>query len=354
MKEGLSYDDVLLVPTHSEVDSRSDVSLRTELSDNLTLHLPILSAPMDTVTGEEMATALGDELGAGIVHRYQSIENQADIVSNVRDKGLQVGGAVGIDEKHQGTNYLERAEALVDADVTFLCVDVAHGHLQKCLDAVERLSERFDGREVDIMAGNVATSEGAADLCEAGADMIRVGIGNGSHCTTRKKTGVGVPQVTALQEALEGVRKVRISHGLSGDDFMEPSVIADGGITCPGDAAKALMLGVDAVMIGGELSTREESAAEVDEVDFFSMGENKTTTRRYKKTRGQSRVGTGATEGVEKKRPISGTVSEFAEEYRQGLKSAVSYCGGENIKQARKNASFIKASSSTQDRNGEF
>jgi IMP dehydrogenase len=186
LRTGLSYGDVLLVPQRSPVDSRSDVDLSTNLTPNIELDTPLLSAPMDTVTESELAIALSRAGGFGTVHRFMTVEEQAEEVRAVKEAGELVGAAVGINE-----DYLDRTEAVVDAGVDCVVVDVAHGHLEKCLDAVRRIRQEFP--DAELVVGNVATKAGVEDLYEVGADCVKVGIGPGSHCTTRKVAGPGSP-----------------------------------------------------------------------------------------------------------------------------------------------------------------
>lgn len=244
IRDGLSYDDVLLVPKRSSVDSRADIDLSTTLAPGLELELPLTSAAMDTVTETDLAVAFSEAGGLGVLHRFVSAEKQAEMVRAVHAEGEQVGAAVGIDEA-----YLARANALVGADVDALVVDVAHGHMERCLDAVEELAETHS--DVPLVAGNVATAAGARDLARAGADCVKVGVGPGSHCTTREKTGAGVPQLTAVMDAAPAAAEAGAT------------VIADGGIRKSGGIVKALMAGADAVMLGGLFSGTAEAPGEV-------------------------------------------------------------------------------------------
>jgi IMP dehydrogenase/GMP reductase len=331
---GLSYDDVLLVPKRSPVDSRSEVDLSTELAEGVGLSIPVLSAAMDTVTETEMALAVAEAGGLGVVHRFLTVDEQAAMVREVAAGGHRVAGAVGIAEA-----YVDRAAALVDAGVDVLVVDVAHGHMDRALSATETLAERFP--DTPLCAGNVATRAGVADLATAGADCVKVGVGPGSHCTTREVTGFGVPQFTAIQRCAAAATDEGVT------------VIADGGIRSSGDAVKALLAGADAVMMGGYLAGCTESPGEVLEVD----GD------RYKRSRGMSTaaaaedrddkdVHVDADEGVEAVTPYSGPVADRLAEFTAGMRSGLSYAGARDLATARENAEFMEVTGSTTHRNG--
>ncbi|WP_101295728.1 guanosine monophosphate reductase [Halegenticoccus soli] len=334
LRIGLSYGDVLLVPQRSPVDSRSDVDLSTDLTPSIRLDTPLLSAPMDTVTEAELAIALSRVGGFGTIHRFLTIEEQAAEVRAVKDAGERVGAAVGINE-----DYLDRTEAVVDAGVDAVVVDVAHGHLEKCLDAVEHIRAEFPA--VELVVGNVATPAGVEDLYGVGADCVKVGIGPGSHCTTRKVAGAGVPQLTAVDDCASAARDLDIT------------VIADGGIRTSGDAVKALMAGADTVMMGSLFAGAEESPGAVIERDGI----------RYKRSRGMATTAAAeersdkenevrADEGVEGFTPYKGPVAEVVSEFAAGIQSGVSYCGGRTIPEAREKAEFVRVAPSAQEREG--
>lgn len=334
--KGLSYDDVLLVPKRSQVDSRSDVELSTFLGDGVSLDIPILSAPMDTVTEEEMAVALGDSGGFGTIHRFMDAEAQAEQVMEAKRQDVLVGAAIGIDE-----DYLRRAKVNVQAGADALMVDVAHAHMTRALKAVEELSEVF--HDVTLIAGNVATKRGVADLAHAGADVVKVGVGPGSHCTTRKVTGVGVPQFTAVEACVQEARE----HGVR--------VIADGGIRSSGDAAKALMAGADTVMMGSFFMGTDQAPGHV-EYSYEHEGEVVKThgmaTRNAADGRDDKDTEVPHEEGVEQATKYKGLLGPILNEFTAGIRSSLSYCGGHSISQARENAEFIQVSQATEGRNG--
>ena len=352
VRTGLSYGDALLVPKRSPVDSRSDVDLSTHLTDAIGLDTPLLSAPMDTVTESELAIALSKAGGFGTIHRFVDAETQADEVAAVTDAGERCGAAIGIDE-----DYVARAEAVLDAGAACIVVDVAHGHLERCLDAVADLRAAFP--EAEIVAGNVATKAGVRDLAAAGADAVKVGIGPGSHCTTRVVAGAGVPQLTAVDDCADAAAELGVR------------TIADGGIRTSGDAVKALMAGADAVMMGSLFAGTEEAPSEVVMIDGT----------RYKRSRGMATTAAAedrgdkgeaagddaqsdtdsdtaddhlptADEGVEGYTPYKGPVADVVTEFAGGIRSGLSYCGGETIPAARANAEFVAVAGSAKEREG--
>jgi len=320
MKKGLSYDDVLLEPKRSNVSSRDHVKTWSFATPNNKIDIPIISAPMDSVTNGEMALCMAEQGGVGIVHRFLDIDEQAKHVNFV-EHGT-VGASIGI----RGS-WRSRAAECVEAGADFICVDVAHGHLEDALDVVEEVSKAFP--DTDIMAGNVATKEGAIDLAESGADSVKVGVGPGSHCSTREATGVGVPQFTAVQNVYEG--KI-----YSEEDF---TIVADGGIQNSGNIVKALMAGADTVMIGGLLGET-----------YASPGKS-TWGMASKKGKDNSGVD-GHIEGVESQVNSEKTVEEVISKLMEGVRSGLSYCGGHTIEEARQNAEFIEITPSTKERNG--
>jgi IMP dehydrogenase len=331
---GLSYDDVLLVPQRSPVDSRSDVDLSTELADGLELAVPVTTAAMDSVTETAMARAVAQRGGLGVVHRFLSVDRQAEMVASVADEGLDVAAAVGIAE-----DYVERARALVEAGVDMVVLDVAHGHMERTIEATAELAEAFP--ETPLCSGNVVTRQGVEDLAAAGADCIKVGVGPGSHCTTREVTGFGVPQFTAVERCSAEARK----HDVT--------VIADGGIRTSGDAVKALLGGADAVMMGGFFAGCEEAPGEVVEVDG----------KEYKRSRGMSTAAAAedredkdadieADEGVESLTEYTGPVAPRLDEFAAGIRSGFSYAGAHDLQTARENAEFMEVNETTKGRNG--
>ncbi len=334
IRTGLSYGDVLVVPQRSGVDSRQHVDLSTKLTDDVGLATPLLSAPMDTVTEAETAIAMHEAGGMGTIHRFLAIDEQALEVRRAAEAGATVGAAVGI-----AGDPLERTSAVIDAGADCVMVDVAHGHLEHCLDVVGRLREEHP--DVPLVAGNVATREGVADLADAGADCVKIGIGPGSHCTTRRVAGAGVPQLTAVRDCAEAARE----HGVR--------TVADGGIRCSGDAVKALLAGADAVMMGSLFAGTAEAPTPVVEIDGV----------RYKRSRGMATTAANekrtdseelpdADEGVEGLTEYKGPLVDVAAEFAAGIRSGLSYAGGHTIPEARESAEFIRVAASARDREG--
>ncbi len=453
LQEGLTFDDVLLVPSYSDVMPK-DVDLTTNLTRNIKINVPLVSAAMDTVTESELAIAMAREGGIGIIHRAMSPESQAREVDKVKKsesgmiidpitiapdapiseaedlmrtyrisgvpvtvkgklvgiltnrdlkfetdfsrkveevmtskdlktasegitleqaqdtlhkykieklpivdkknnlKGLitikdiekrkkypnackdergrlRAGGAVGV-----GEEAIERAELLIKAGADVLSIDTAHGHTKKVIDTLKKLKKKFD---IDVIAGNVATSEGVEDLLKAGADGIKVGIGPGSICTTRVVAGSGVPQITAIMDCYSVTKKTRVP------------LIADGGIKFSGDIVKALACGAHAVMVGSLFAGTDESPGEI----IMLQG------RSYKVYRGMGSLGAMAMardrymqektelnklvpEGVEGRVPYKGPLSHSTHQLIGGVRSGMGYCGCKNLKLLRQKARFVR------------
>jgi IMP dehydrogenase len=323
-KKHIGFDDILLVPQFSSINSRKDVSLSTTLGDGLDLNLPIIAAPMDTVCEEGMALAMARAGGLGIIHRYMPIEEQARRVKMVSDAGSVVGGSVGAKE-----SFYKDAEMLVDAGATLVLIDVANGHSYHAISAVSKLREVL-GKDVHIMAGNVSTWEGFARLADAGADSIRVGIGGGSACTTRIVSGHGVPTLSSILD-------IRSRHNYEDG----PAIIADGGIRNSGDAAKALAAGAHALMVGRLLAGTTESPGEV---------ENGHKVFRGMASREAQEAGKGVVSGVEgvsTRVPFVGGVSNIINDLSSGIKSALSYTGVDNLFDFHSDAMYNRVTSTT-------
>src|SRR6478736_2066500 len=443
--EALTFDDVLLLPAHSDVVP-AEVNTQTQLSRNIRLNIPIISAAMDTVTESRLAIAIAQAGGLGIVHRNLSIEEQADEVDKVKRsesgmimdpitlspdhkiadalelmrrykisgvpvtknnlitvpvgttledaekilhehrvekllvvddkynlKGLitvkdiqkklkypgaakdqhgrlRVGAAIGATG-----DFLERAQEMVKAKVDVLAIDSAHGHTSRVIEAVKTIKSRLP--DVDLLAGNVGTHEGACALVKAGADAIKVGIGPGSICTTRIVTGAGVPQITAIAEAARACRDAQIP------------VIADGGIKFSGDISKAIAAGASVVMIGSLFAGTEESPGETilyqgrSFKSYRGMGSLSAmaagSSERYSQTledsstenmgirdenRGSNRVDKLVPEGIEGRVPYRGTLAEMVYQLVGGVRSGMGYCGTKNIPELQQKARFIRIS----------
>lgn len=333
LRLGLTFDDVLLVPRRSTIRSRADVSVRTRVSRRVEIAIPIVAANMDTVCETEMAIELGRLGGIGMLHRFLSIDQQVAMVKQVKDAGpLPVGAAVGTDR-----DALPRAEALAAAGADVLVLDIAHGHADHAIDVLRDLKRALP--EVDVMAGNVATRDGALDLVEAGADAIKVGVGPGGVCTTRLVAGVGVPQLTAIADCAG----------------LEVPVVADGGIRGSGDIAKALAAGASTVMIGSLFAGTRESPGEVEQSPqglvkrvrgMASFEALEARARRAGESVDDEYFEQRAPEGVEGTVPYRGEVSRLVASLLAGVRSGMSYSDARTIEELWEKAAFIQVTGS--------
>ena len=458
-KEGLTFDDVLLVPKYSDITSRTQTDLSTKLSRNISINIPFVSANMDTVTESSMAVAMARAGGIGIIHRFLTITEQAnevlkvkrsgsvmienpysisseksiqdaidyaqdkeisgllvvdsndhligivterdllfadpsDSISNVMTKdvvtskpGVTLDEAKDILHKHRieklplvddsgcikglitskditnNTDYpnaskdkkgrplvgaavgvkgdfLERSESLLDAGADVLVVDIAHGHSENALSTVRNIKKAFP--DCELIAGNIATSQGAEDLIKAGVDAVKVGVGSGSICITRVITGSGVPQLTAVMDCAK-----------IGNDYGIP-IISDGGTRTSGDATKALAAGASSVMVGSMLGGTDESPGTVLTKNgkrfkvYRGMASLAASIGRKSKETGSisfdDDLNDYVAEGVEAMVPYKGTVTDILKQLTGGVRSGLSYCGAHTIPQMQNNAEFIKMS----------
>jgi len=458
-KEGLTFDDVLLVPKYSDITSRSQTDLSTKLSRNISINIPFVSANMDTVTESFMAMAMARAGGIGIIHRFLSIQEQANEVLKVKRSGSviienpysisseksiqdaldyaddkEISGLLVVDSnsklvgiiterdllfadpkdhirdvmtkdvvtakpgitldeskeilhKHRieklplvddsgiikglitskdiinnadypnaskdkkgrplvgaavgvKGDFLERSESLLEAGVDVLVVDIAHGHSENALNTVRNIKKAFP--DCELIAGNVATAQGAEDLIKAGVDAVKVGVGSGSICITRVITGSGVPQLTAVMDCA----KIGKDHGIP--------IISDGGTRTSGDATKALAAGASSVMIGSMLGGTDESPGTVLTKNgkrfkvYRGMASLAASLGRKSKETGSFSLDDDlndyVAEGVEAMVPYKGTVTDILKQLTGGVRSGLSYCGAHTISQMQDNAEFIKMS----------
>lgn len=334
MREALTFDDVLLVPQKSTVSPRK-VSTATTLGKKIKLGIPLLSAAMDTVTESQMAITLAKAGGLGIIHKNLTPQMQAEEVKKVKQQKLLCGAAVSI-----GENALERAKYLVAAEVDAIVIDVAHGHYYKVAETIFALKKLY-GDKVTIIGGNVATGKATADLIKAGADVVKVGVGPGSICTTRVIAGVGVPQLTAIMDAVKVARKSKTA------------IIADGGIKLSGDLVKALAAGASAVMLGSLFAGTDEAPGEAVEIDgqkmkvYRGMGSidamQKGSSDRYMQDN-QTKPEEMIAEGVVGYVPYKGSVEVIIYQLIGGLKQGLGYTGSQDIQSLQQNAEFVRIS----------
>jgi IMP dehydrogenase len=322
---GLTFDDVLIVPAKSDVRSRKDPSLGTQLTKNKWMEMPIISANMDTVTESPMAIAMDQLGGVGILHRFMTIEDQVKHVEKMKAQGLtNISASIGVND-----DYQDRARSLIKAGVNILTIDIAHGHSIQMFETVKWCKDNFSS--IDIIAGNVATPEATENLIQAGADAIKVGIGPGSMCTTRIITGAGVPQLTAIALCSEVAKEYRVP------------VIADGGIKTSGDIVKAFAAGASSVMLGGMLSGTIETPGEI------KNGKKQYRGMASKSAQVSWRGGVPegmAPEGESTLVSVKGHVNDVILELSGGIRSGMSYINAVQVSEICDKARFIEMTSS--------
>lgn len=330
----LTYDDVLLLPNYSEI-MPADANLQVKLCHSLHLQIPVLSAPMDTVTEEKMAVAMGLQGGLGIIHRNLSVHEQAKKVKEAASAGVYAGAAIGV-----GPDMPDRVSHLAECGAAILCVDSAHGYTKNVIESVLYIKKHFPS--LPLIAGNVATYEGAEALFAAGADIVKVGMGPGSICTTRIMSGMGVPQLSALAETARAAKK-----------FGRP-IIADGGIKTSGDIVKALAAGASAVMLGSLLAGCEEAPGSAVEVGgkpykaYRGMGSAKAMAKgsaaRYGQEYKEGERNKLVPEGVEGLVPYRGCLQDNIHQLMGGLRAGMAYLGARTLSELKEKARFIRVS----------
>lgn len=351
-KKGLTFDDVLLIPAESHV-LPNEVDLSVNLADNIKLNLPFISAGMDTVTESSMAIAMALQGGMGVIHKNMSIVAQAGEVATV--KGVMLSGnftRAAVDEENKllvaaavgvTSDTFQRAQALLEAGANAIVIDTAHGHSAGVLRKIKEIREHFP--KATLIAGNVATAEGTKALFDSGVDIVKVGIGPGSICTTRIIAGVGVPQITAIYDAASVARE----YG--------KTIIADGGIKYSGDIVKAIAAGGNAVMLGSMFAGTTETPGQI-----ITDGDKK-----YKVYRGMGSIGAMAQshgssdryfqggvneanklvpEGIEARIEYKGDVSDTIFQLIGGLRSGMGYVGARNIDELINKAQFVQMTNS--------
>jgi len=332
IKEALTFDDVTMAPKYSEV-LPSDVDTNTQLSKYLSLKIPLLTSAMDTVTESKMAIAIAKAGGIGVIHRNLEIKKQIEEIKKVKKQKLLVGAAVGA-----GPLELKRAEAILKEKVDLIVVDTAHGHSKKVAQIIKIIKKKKK-KKTTLCAGNIATAEAAKFLIKLGVDVIKVGIGPGSICTTRLIAGIGVPQLSAILEVKKGVKNNRTK------------IISDGGIKYSGDIAKALAAGADAVMIGSLFAGTKETPGKLIKKNgklfksFRGMGSvgamNKGSADRYFQPK-QKDSSKYVPEGVEGYVKFKGEVGDIIYKLIGGLRSSMGYLGAKKVINLKIKPNFVK------------
>lgn len=337
LNEALAFNDVILLPRYSKIESRSKIDLtsilKTPSGKEFKFYLPLISSPMDTVTGPEMCYRMWQNGGLGILHRFCTIEEQVKMVHAVRTIEVKeraaagsvsfsvIGAAIGANG-----DYLDRCRALIEAGISIICIDIAHGHTAVMKDALREV-RKLVGNDVHIMAGNIVTPQAAIDLTEWGADSLRVGIGSGAACSTSIQTGHGLPLLQALLDITAELEYHNVNVTL----------IADGGIKKGGDAVKALAAGADFCMLGSLLAGSRAAPGEVVELE---------DGRRMKSYRGSASASAqkdaGKTkiyeEGVSTLVKYTSKIENTLEKLENGIRSGCSYSGANNIFELQQNS----------------
>tara|TARA_B100000401_G_scaffold131037_1_gene86524 strand:- start:981 stop:2057 length:1077 start_codon:yes stop_codon:yes gene_type:complete len=332
IKEALTFDDVTLVPKYSEI-LPSEVDTSIKLTDTLKLNLPLLSSAMDTITESKMAIAIAKAGGLGVIHRNLDIKKQIQEIKKVKKQKLLVGAAVGT-----GLKEFHRAELIIKEKVDMIVVDTAHGHTKKVSEMIKFIKKK-KSKKICLCAGNIATPEAAKFLLKLGVDVIKVGIGPGSICTTRLVAGIGVPQLSAILNVRNGIKNKNVK------------IISDGGIKYSGDLAKAFAAGADAVMIGSLFAGTDETPGKLIKKNgklfksFRGMGSvgamNKGSADRYFQSK-QKNNSKYVPEGVEGFAKYKGKVENIVFKLIGGLKSSMGYLGSKQIKYLRNKPQFVK------------
>ena len=332
IKESLTFDDVTLIPQYSSVLPFETITT-AKISNKLSLKIPILSSAMDTVTESKMSIALAKAGGIGVIHRNMNIKNQIFEIKKIKKHGCIVGAAVGT-----STQEYERAKQILKQDIDLIVIDTAHGHTKKVREIIKKIM-KIKPKKTSICAGNIATAEAAKFLINLGVDIVKVGIGPGSICTTRLIAGIGVPQLSAIMNVKKGIGKSKAT------------IIADGGIKFSGDIAKALAAGADAVMIGSLFAGTDESPGKLIKrngvlfKNFRGMGSlgamNRGSADRYfqKKQKDTSKY---VAEGVEGFVKYKGPVDKILFQLVGGLKSSMGYLGSPKVTDLRKKPKFYR------------
>lgn len=330
----LTYDDISIIPTWSGISSRGECELYTDIGE-YSLATPLIASPMDTVCGVNMCIELSKLGGMGVLHRFQSIDEQVDMCDEIDANGVHnYMAAIGV-----GNSGIDRLDKLLKySQVRGVCIDVANGHHSLPMEMTSYIKSEYP--DIHVMVGNIVSKAGAMDLIKEGADTLRVGIGNGSMCETRIRAGVGVPQATALNDI----------YSFLEEELLDVALVADGGIKTTGDVAKALALGADAVMIGSLFSGTKETPGSIAKTGQWP---NEKLFKKYQGSASiESKVARGEevknVEGNSKITPYKGKVSRIVQDINDGVRSSMSYVGAINLEEFRNNAKFCRVTQAGQ------
>ena len=333
IKDSLTFDDVSLVPQESSVVPNETITKIT-LHKRLNLQIPLISSAMDTVTESKMAIAIAKMGGIGVIHRNLSVDFQVSEIKKVKKENFLVGAAIGVNN-----NDLDRVKKLIESNVDLIVIDTAHGHTQKVSKMIYKVKKIT--KKIPLCAGNIATGKAAKFLASCGVDIVKVGIGPGSICTTRLVAGVGVPQLSAILDVKKALGKSKTK------------IISDGGIKFSGDLAKAIAAGADAVMIGSLFSGTTESPGKILKRKgklykiFRGMGSagamSVGSADRYyqKKFKDISKFVPEGVEGIVK---FKGPVNKIIYNLTGGLRSSMGYLGAKTINDLQRRGEFVKIS----------
>lgn len=326
--KGYSFEDVLIVPKYNKIISRKEVSMKTKVTRNYEIDMPILVANMDTTCEAKMAISIGKLGGLGVIHRFNTIEDQAKQIALIRSKNLIAAAALGVKD------YEERLGALVKAGVNIIVLDIAHGHSKYAGKTLDFIKKKYP--KVDVMAGNVATKDAAEYFLSKGADAIKIGIGPGSMCTTRIMTGAGVPQLTAIMDAYEATQG-RIP------------ICADGGIKNPGEMAKAFGAGANTMMSGSIFAGTQEAPGKIIKrkgkyfKSYRGMASYDATLKK-KKLDGKEAKEIISVEGEKTLIPYKGPIEPIIKKYLGGLASSMTYIGAKEMESFIGKVDFLEIS----------
>lgn len=322
-----TFDDVLIRPQYSEIDSREAVDTSVEIVPGVVLKSPIMSANMQTVNSVELCIALAKAGGMATVDQFRNIEEEVEMIEKVKQADCLVAGAIGTSR-----DFLERAEAVVAAKVDLIVMDSPHAHNSLTKNAIKAFRNKFP--DFPIIVGNIATKEAALFLIHHGVNGIKIGVGPGAACLTRVNTGSGAAQITAIMECYDVAR----NHGVS--------IIADGGIKAPGSFAKAIAAGGSTAYMGSIFAGTDEAPSKLIEKDgkkfkeYYGSSSPLAKINRAKSDKNFKEDPNRFVEGESGFTKYQGTVADVVNRYIMGLKSAMSYSGAKNIREFQERAIF--------------